>query len=65
MMGCGAALQACGGVEVDERSSVMVTHRTPIRERWGGYYVTGDTGSQRHRAIRATFHRPSTSSSLR
>jgi hypothetical protein len=27
----------------------MVTHRTPIRERWGGYYVTGDTGSQRHR----------------
>jgi hypothetical protein len=35
--------------EVDVLSGLMVTHRTPIAERWGGYYVTGDTGGQRHR----------------
>lgn len=35
--------------DVDLLSGLMVTHRTPIRERWGGYYVTGDTGGQRHR----------------
>jgi hypothetical protein len=35
--------------DVDVLSGLMVTHRTPIAERWGGYYVTGDTGGQRHR----------------
>ncbi|MSU36397.1 MAG: hypothetical protein EXS36_15130 [Pedosphaera sp.] len=38
-----------GDGEVDVLSGLMVTHRTPIAERWGGYYVTGDTGGQRHR----------------
>ena len=27
----------------------LVSHRTPIEERWGGWYVTGDAGKQRHR----------------
>ena len=35
--------------EVDVLSGLMVTHHTPIAERWGGYYVTGETGGQRHR----------------
>ena len=35
--------------DVDVLSGLMVTHRTPIAERWGGYYVTGETGGQRHR----------------
>jgi hypothetical protein len=26
----------------------MVTHRTPLAERWGGYYVTGTHGGQSH-----------------
>lgn len=26
-----------------------VTHRTPLAERWGGWYVTGQHGSQTHR----------------
>lgn len=26
----------------------MVTHRTPLEERWGGYYVTGRHGDVRH-----------------
>jgi hypothetical protein len=35
--------------DVDILSGLMVTHCTPIADRWGGYYVTGDTGGQRHR----------------
>ncbi len=40
----------------DENGSVdmatgisLVSHRTPIEERWGGWYVTGDSGRQHHR----------------
>ncbi len=38
-----------GDGDVDVLSGLMVSHRTPIAERWGGYYVTGDTGGQHHR----------------
>lgn len=38
-----------GDGEIDVLSGVVVSHRTPIESRWGGYYVTGDTGGQRHR----------------
>jgi len=27
----------------------LVNHRTPIEERWGGWYVTGNSGKQIHR----------------
>ena len=27
----------------------LVNHRTPLAERWGGYYVTGTHGAQTHR----------------
>lgn len=27
----------------------LVNHRTPIVDRWGGWYVTGDSGKQHHR----------------
>jgi len=33
---------------VDILSGIMVNHRTPIAERWGGYYVTGRHGVMRH-----------------
>jgi hypothetical protein len=29
-------------------SSFVTDQRTPIKERWGGWYVTGTTGTQRH-----------------
>ncbi len=29
-------------------SSFVTDQRTPLKERWGGWYVTGTTGSQRH-----------------
>lgn len=35
--------------DVDVLSGIMVNHRTPIAERWGGYYVTGTHGTQTHR----------------
>ena len=35
---------------VDLNSGIsQVNHRTPIEERWGGWYVTGKHGSQTHR----------------
>ncbi len=35
--------------DVDVLSGILVTHRTPVSERWGGYYVTGKHGTQTHR----------------
>jgi hypothetical protein len=38
-----------GGV-VDLMSGVsQVNHRTPLKDRWAGWYVTGSTGGQSHR----------------
>jgi len=34
----------------------MTDHRSPLRERWGGWYVSGQHGSQRHLGNR-TFER--------
>jgi hypothetical protein len=33
-------------------SSITTDHRTPLRERWGGWYVTGLSGGWRHRGNR-------------
>ena len=36
--------------ELDTRTEVSpVTHRTPLAERWAGWYVTGTHGAQTHR----------------
>jgi hypothetical protein len=35
--------------DVDILSGLVVTHRTPLAQRWGGYYVTGFQGDQSHR----------------
>ena len=35
--------------DVDLLSGLMVNHRTPIAERWGGYYVTGCPPELKHR----------------
>lgn len=37
-----------GAVDMTSGTS-LVNHRTPIEERWGGWYVTGDSGKQHHR----------------
>jgi len=34
--------------------SVMTDHRSPVEERWGGWYVTGRSGSVRHRGNGST-----------
>lgn len=38
-----------GGQPVYSAGSLNVTHSTPFAERWGGWYVTGEHGKQRHR----------------
>jgi len=37
-----------GVVDLNNGAS-LVTHRTPLAERWGGWYVTGTHGKQTHR----------------
>jgi hypothetical protein len=37
-----------GGVDLQTGVS-LVNHRTPMAERWGGWYVTGTHGAQTHR----------------
>jgi hypothetical protein len=37
-----------GAVDMTSGTS-LVNHRTPIVDRWGGWYVTGDSGKQHHR----------------
>jgi len=34
--------------------SIFTDHRNPIDERWGGWYVTGSSGSNRHRGNEAS-----------
>ena len=37
-----------GGQPIFSAGSRMVDHTTPIKERWGGWYVTGKHGEQTH-----------------
>jgi hypothetical protein len=37
-----------GAVDLSSGTS-LVNHRTPLAERWGGWYVTGSSGGQAHR----------------
>jgi len=49
-----------GGFPVLAGGSFVTDHTSPLRERWGGWYVTGTHGSQRHmgNAIVADRDRP-------
>jgi hypothetical protein len=42
------ACDESGVVDLSNGTS-PVTHRTPLLERWGGWYVTGNSGNQPHR----------------
>ncbi len=42
------AVDESGVVDLSSGPS-LVTHRTPLAERWGGWFVTGTHGSQTHR----------------
>jgi len=42
------ATDETGFVDLNSGTS-LVNHRTPIEERWGGWYVTGQHGKQLHR----------------
>lgn len=36
------------GMPVFQAGSFVTDHRSPLKERWGGWYVTGTHGGQRH-----------------
>ncbi len=36
------------GFAVQARGSFLTDHRSPLKQRWGGWYVTGTHGAQRH-----------------
>ncbi len=36
------------GTPISEAPSYIIDHRSPIADRWGGWYVTGSTGDVRH-----------------
>jgi hypothetical protein len=42
------AVDENGVVNLNSGTS-LVNHRTPVEERWGGWYVTGTHGTQKHR----------------
>ena len=42
------AVDENGVVDMNNGTS-LITHRTPLAERWGGWYVTGEHGEQSHR----------------
>jgi len=37
-----------GGNPIPEAGAYLTDHRSPLNQRWGGWYVTGATGSDRH-----------------
>jgi hypothetical protein len=36
------------GMPLFHAGTFVTDHRSPLKERWGGWYVTGDSGSQTH-----------------
>lgn len=36
------------GIPLLQAGSFLTSHESPLKERWGGWYVTGTHGSQRH-----------------
>jgi hypothetical protein len=37
-----------GGYPIVPAGGFVTTHESPLKERWGGWYVTGSSGSQNH-----------------
>jgi hypothetical protein len=37
-----------GGVTIPQQGNYVSDHRSPLEERWGGWFVTGRAGSARH-----------------
>src|SRR5437667_1171504 len=43
-----SAFVASDGRTLPQLGSYLIDHRSPLDQRWGGYYVTGSAGSMRH-----------------
>src|SRR5712691_8563115 len=44
----GSVFPAKDGTPMLDTPNFITDHRSPLEERWGGWYVTGETGSMRH-----------------
>lgn len=44
----GSGYVGVGGEQLTHEGNILTTDRTPLRSRWGGWYVTGRHGSQVH-----------------
>ena len=42
------------GMPIFQAGSFITDHRSPLKERWGGWYVTGTHGQQRHLETRSS-----------
>jgi hypothetical protein len=47
------------GHVITSAGSTTVGHDTPLAKRWGGWYVTGNSGSTHHRGNQVTIEHPS------
>jgi hypothetical protein len=46
------------GVVIRPTGTIAMSDRTPFKERWGGWYVTGTHGDQRHWGNLVSTHKP-------
>ena len=47
-LGVGSVIPDASGLPMAAAHTPISDHRTPIEDRWGGWYVTGGTGTIRH-----------------
>src|SRR3954464_1261794 len=46
----GSVIPGPTGAPLQDESAIITDHRTPFRDRWGGWYVTARRGEERDRA---------------
>jgi hypothetical protein len=47
-LGVGSVLPDADGLPIAPAHTAIIDHRSPLEDRWGGWYVTGRTGTIRH-----------------
>lgn len=53
-----SVVTASDGTAMTQFGEAVVDHRTPFKERWGGWYVTGEVGSNSHMGNRVATNPP-------
>lgn len=53
-----------GGQPITSAGTFLVSHETPITDRWGGWFVTGEHGSARHMGNNVAVRQPDNNATL-